>query len=176
MNKNLLLALSLMIALPAHAGFMDALNAVGQVAGAMQQNNQAPQQANANVSASAEINTTPLEAYELEGMSCAQLEITAMRSQRQLDMAKSNLKSLVEMSKSPEYQQQKSQGAMLGMVGSLVANNGGKNAQYGQMAQQMGSNASSVDTQIDQQVELVNKYVSDLESIAVYQRQHSCKR
>lgn len=176
MNKPLLLALSFTLSIPAHAGFMDALNAVGQVAGAMQQNNQAPQQANANVSANAETNTTPLEAYELEGMSCAQLEMTAMRSQRQLDAAKANLNSLIEASKSPQYQQQKSQGAMIGMIGSLVASQGGKNAQYGQIAQQMGSNANSIDTQIDQQVAIGNKHVSDLESIAVYQRHNNCKR
>jgi hypothetical protein len=179
MKTLLAAALTLAITVPAHAGFMDALNAVSQVASAVQQTRQGGQ-ATINDTAAASttntntLNTQPMDSSELEYMSCAQLELAGLRSKRELEDAKANLKSLDEMSKNPDYQQQKKMGSALGMLGSLVANNGGKSAQYGQLAQQMGGNAANVDQQIEQQLALGKKYMADLESIAVYQKHSDC--
>jgi hypothetical protein len=177
MKKIVLLSTVLMLAMPAaHAGFMDALNAAAQIAGAVQGTNTAPNNtASANVNATATINTTPLDSYELESMDCAALELTTLRSKRELEQAKTMLKSLDEASKDPQYQQQKSMNSTIGAIGGLLANKGGSTGQYGQIAQQMGANGNAIEQQIETQLALGKKHMSDLESIAVYQKHKKCK-
>jgi carboxypeptidase C (cathepsin A) len=175
MKKIVLLSTALLLSVPAaHAGFMDALGAAAQLAGAVQGNNSnlnASAQANVN----AQINTAPLDSYELENMDCAALELTALRSKRELEQAKANLKNLDEAAKDPQYQQQKATNATIGAIGSLFANKGGNTGQYGQIAQQMGANSNALEQEMDTQLALGKKYMSDLESIAVYQKHKKCK-
>lgn len=177
MKKIVLLSTALLLSIPAaHAGFMDALGAAAQLAGAVQGNN-----ANANLNASAQanvnaqINVAPLESYELERMDCAALELTALKSKRELEQAKAMLKSLDEAAKDPQYQQQKATNATIGAIGSLFANKGGNTGQYGQIAQQMGANGNAIEQEMDTQLALGKKHMSDLESIAIYQKHKKCK-
>lgn len=177
MKKIVLLSTALLLSIPAaHAGFMDALGAAAQLAGAVQGNN-----ANANLNASAQanvnaqINVAPLESYELERMDCAALELTALKSKRELEQAKAMLKSLDEAAKDPQYQQQKATNATIGAIGSLFANKGGNTGQYGQIAQQMGASGNAIEQEMDTQLALGKKHMSDLESIAIYQKHKKCK-
>jgi hypothetical protein len=177
MKKIVLFSTALFLSMPAaHAGFMDALGAAAQLAGAVQGNaNNTNSNASAQANANVQVNVAPLETYELERMDCAALELTALKSKRELDQAKANLKSLDEAAKNPEYQQQKATNATIGAIGSLFANKGGNTGQYGQIAQQMGANGNAIEREMDTQLALGKKYMSDLESIAVYQKHKKCK-
>lgn len=179
MKKIVLLSTALLLSIPAaHAGFMDALGAAAQLAGAVQGNgNNANLNANASAQANvtAQVNVAPLESYELERMDCAALELTALKSKRELEQAKAMLKSLDEAAKDPQYQQQKATNATIGAIGSLFANKGGNTGQYGQIAQQMGANGNAIEQEMDTQLALGKKHMSDLESIAIYQKHKKCK-
>lgn len=177
MKKIVLLSTALLLSIPAaHAGFMDALGAAAQLAGAVQGNNtNANLNASAQANVNAQINVAPLESYELERMDCAALELTALKSKRELEQAKAMLKSLDEAAKDPQYQQQKATNATIGAIGSLFANKGGNTGQYGQIAQQMGANGNAIEQEMDTQLALGKKHMSDLESIAIYQKHKKCK-
>lgn len=183
MKKQLAIALLGFGLSTAHAGWMDAINAAAQLAGAVQQPSQAAAVANAanamtgNAAATANMpNTAPLSSAELERMDCAALELSSLRTQRDLETAKATLKSLDDASKANAAAPQNGVNAAMGLLGGLMASQGGKNAQYGQIAQQMSGtgNAAAINQQIDVQLALGKKYLTDIESIAVYQKYKKC--
>ncbi len=187
-NSLMLTSVLTIASMTAQAGWMDALNTVGQIAGAVQNGRQtgtdpyttaseAYKQAEASKAmqyaqaAQAEANGTmanPPSYYA--NMDCAALEINALQSQRELDVIKANVKDLDAVLADPQYQQQKNMGSTIGALGSLLAQRGGKSAQFAQVAQQMGANSTAADSKMDTQLALAKKYMSDLESIKVYQK------
>ena len=173
-----LLALSVALTIPtAHAGLFDAINAVSQIAGnvsnAGKSNNN--YQADDEDYESAQP-TEPLSTYELSTMDCPALEIATITSKRELDLAKANLAQIDTLNKNPQYQQQKSASAAIGALGSMFANKGGKSGQYAQIAQQLGGSANTPDDlNVDVQLALGKKYMTDLDNIRVYQKHKKCK-
>lgn len=173
-----LLALTIGLTIPsAHAGLFDAINAVSQIAGnvsnAGKSNNN--YQAN-NDRTNASQSTAPLSTYELSDMDCPSLEIAKMTSKRELELAKANLAQIDSLNKNPQYQQQKTASAAIGALGSMFANKGGKSGEYAQIAQQLGGSGETADElNVDVQLALGKKYMTDLDNISVYQKHRKCK-
>lgn len=173
-----LLALAIGLTVPsAHAGLFDAINAVSQIAGNVSNGGKTNNNYQANNERElASQSTAPLSNYELSDMDCPTLEITSISSKRELDLAKANLAQIDSLNKNPQYQQQKTANAAIGALGSLFANKGGKSGEYAQIAQQLGGSAETPDDlNLDLQLALGKKYMTDLDNIRVYQKHKKCK-
>ncbi|MEC7120685.1 MAG: hypothetical protein VXW65_12395 [Pseudomonadota bacterium] len=162
-------ALALMLIPAAHAGWGDMLSAAAQAASGQS----APAENNADSATG--YNTTPISTDELEQMSCAKLAVTAKQTQRELTENKAKLQQLEATAKNPEFQQQQSNKATVGMVGGLIGQFGkGSAAEYGNaMSQDKGLN---INQQIDQELALNKKLQADLDSIEIYQDEKKCKK
>ncbi len=176
-----LLALTIGLTIPtAHAGLFDAINAVSQIAGNVS-NVGKSNNANNNYQANNDRDdynqsTAPLSTYELSTMDCPSLEIAALSSNRELELAKANLAQIDALNKNPQYQQQKTASAAIGALGSMFANKGGKSGEYAQIAQQLGgSGNTTADMNVDTQLALGKKYMADLDNIRIYQKYKKCK-
>lgn len=174
--RQLLLVGALISAMPiAHAGFMDALNAASQIANSLPKSSK-QQSVTQQTASSQQLNTTPLSSYTIGQMDCPSLEIAALNSSRELELVKANIAQIDSLNSNPQYQQQKTVSSAIGALGGLLAQKGGSTGEYARAAQQLGSaSANSPDLDLDTQLALGKKYMSDLDSIRIYQKHKKCQ-
>lgn len=162
----------------AQAGIFDTLNAVSQIAanvsnsGKVVTNNATTTVPanNGNLTA-----TAPMATSTLSQMDCPALEVAALSSTRELELVKANIQQIDSLNNNPQYQQQKAANSAIGALGSLLASKGGKTGEYAQVAQQLGgASATSPDLDLDTQLALGKKYMSDLDNIRIYQKHKKC--
>lgn len=170
--RTYLLAITIGLAMSsAHAGIFDSLNAIGQIA--------------ANVSSAGKVTTDatpstataalPIATTTLAQMDCPALEVAALNSSRELELVKANIEQIDSLNNNPQYQQQKAASSAIGALGSLLANKGGKTGEYAQAAQQLGNaSATPAELNLDAQLALGKKYMSDLDNIRIYQKHKKC--
>ncbi|ONG38394.1 hypothetical protein BKE30_12855 [Alkanindiges hydrocarboniclasticus] len=170
--RTYLLAITIGLAMSsAHAGIFDSLNAISQIA--------------ANVSSAGKVTTDatpstataalPIATTTLAQMDCPALEVAALNSSRELELVKANIEQIDSLNNNPQYQQQKAASSAIGALGSLLANKGGKTGEYAQAAQQLGNaSATPAELNLDAQLGLGKKYMSDLDNIRIYQKHKKC--
>lgn len=170
--RTYLLAITIGLAMSsAHAGIFDSLNAISQIA--------------ANVSSAGKVTTDatpstataalPIATTTLAQMDCPALEVAALNSSRELELVKANIEQIDSLNNNPQYQQQKAASSAIGALGSLLANKGGKTGEYAQAAQQLGNaSATPAELNLDAQLDLGKKYMSDLDNIRIYQKHKKC--
>jgi hypothetical protein len=170
--RTYLLAITIGLAMSsAHAGIFDSLNAISQIA--------------ANVSSAGKVTTDatpstataalPIATTTLAQMDCPALEVAALNSSRELELVKANIEQIDSLNNNPQYQQQKAASSAIGALGSLLANKGGKTGEYAQAAQQLGNaSATPAELNLDAQLALGKKYMSDLDNIRIYQKHKKC--
>lgn len=177
--KKLFWASTIVMALSttAQAGWGDLLNAAAQVAGgAMAQQQQPAAQQNAAPAATATAAVAPIATYELEGMSCATLQVNSRQAKRDLEANRAKLQQLDALVKDPAYQQQKSSEATTNMIGGLMSQFGkGSAAEYGR-AMTQNSTSASVNADIELQLALNKKHTADVENIDIYLSEKKCGR
>lgn len=176
--KKILLATTFVLAFAstAQAGWGDLLNAAAQVAGgAIAQPQQNTQQQSATPTV-ANVGVAPIATNELEYMSCATLQVNSRQAKRDLEENRGKLQALDALVQDPAYQQQKSSGATMGMIGNLMASTGkGSTAEYGRTLAQ-NSAAGSADADIELQLALNKKLTTDIENIDIYLSDKKCNR
>lgn len=122
-------------------------------------------------------NTVPnYSSAQLQGMGCVDLELTENRINRDLQLRKQYATDLYEASKHAGTAQQQQYGALAGLVGGVLAQRGGKNAQYGQIAQQIGENMSGTASsqQLDTEISNLQQLNAQLEDLKTVKRYKNC--
>lgn len=158
----------------AHAGLFDTLNAVSQIAANVSSSGKVTTNATPSTP-TATSSTTPISTSTLSQMDCPALEVAALNGTRELELVKANIQQIDNLNNNPQYQQQKAASSAIGALGSLLASKGGKTGEYAQAAQQLGNaGASSPDLDLDTQLALGKKYMTDLDNIRIYQKHKKC--
>lgn len=113
---------------------------------------------------------------QLQAMSCVDIELAENTINRDLQLRKQYASDLYEASKNAGTAKQQQYGALAGMVGGILAQRGGKNAQYGQVAQQIGDNMSGAATsqQLDAEIKNLQKLNAQVEDLKTVKRYKNC--
>lgn len=113
---------------------------------------------------------------QLQAMSCVDLDLTENRINRDLQLRKQYASDLYEASKNAGTARQQQYGALAGLVGGILSQRGGKNAQYGQVAQQIGENMSGTASsqQLDTEISNLQQLNAQLEDLKTVRRYKNC--
>lgn len=168
--------IALALSTTAHAGWGDLLNAAAQAAGGVATQRQQPTTQNTAPVQPVAANTTPFSTYQLEGLSCASLQVYSRQAKRDLEDNRSKLQQLDALIKDPAYQQQKGSEATTNMIGGLMSQFGkGSAAEIGRNLSQNSSSAQ-VDAEIELQLALNKKHTTDVENLDIYLKEKKCGR
>lgn len=113
---------------------------------------------------------------QLQAMSCVDLDLTENRINRDLQLRKQYASDLYEASKNAGTARQQQYGALAGLVGGILAQRGGKNAQIGQAAQQIGENMSGTASsqQLDTEISNLQQLNAQIEDLKTVKRYKNC--
>ena len=159
--------------LPAHA--LDAaqtMGAIGQIAGMM--NGQAGVNASGNAYGSA--NVTLYTTAQLQAMNCLDLDLAESRLKRELEIRKQYATDLYNSSQNSGNARQQQYGALASVLGGVIAQRGGRNAELGQLAQQLGQNMSgaNVSQQVDIEINRLQQMNGQLADMQTVRRYKNC--
>ncbi len=148
-----------------------ALGALGQIAGAMYGSQ-------ASTTTSASLPVTLYTTAQMNAMSCLDLELAANKLNRAIERSKANATDLLEQEKAqnndPTAQQQRQYSAIAGLIGGVMAQRGGKAAQYAQIAQQIGNNGTATSRTLDTEIDNLTKMNDQAADMAVIRRHKNC--
>lgn len=150
---------------------MQAIGVLGQLSGAI--NGQVTATGTANNPYGLDNSIPNYSSAQLQNMNCLDLELLQNRLNRDLQQRKQYATDLYEASKNAGTARQQQYGALASIIGGVIAQQGGRNAQYGQIAQQIGQNMSGTATSQQLDVEInrlqqLNSQIADVQTIRRY--------
>lgn len=164
--KSIILVATLALAAPAFADNTQTINELGQLAGAFGVG------ANANTSL-----TTPPVLYSdaaLKGMDCLGLELAKNKINNAVNRTKANATDLLETEKAKQGQTKSTTSAAADMAALIIAQRGGKNAEYAKMYQNMQGDSSANSNALDIEIKNLENMNEQLSEIQIYQKYKSC--
>lgn len=188
--KSIAFITALTLAAPAFADSTQTMNALGQIAGAALAQNSTSANSNtkldqvgqiagalgigANANASL---TTPPVLYSdaaLKGMDCLGLELAKNKMTNAVNRTKANATDLLETEKAKQGQTKSTTSAAADMAALVLAQRGGRNAEYAKMYQSMQGDSSANSNALDVEIKNLENMNEQLSEIQIYQKYKSC--
>jgi hypothetical protein len=168
--KSIIFIAALTLAAPAFADNTQAINALGQIAEALSAQNSTSANANATL-------TTQPVLYPdavLKGMDCLGLELAKNKINNAVSRTKGNATDLLAAEKAKQGQPKSNASAAADMAALIIAQRGGRNAEYAKMYQSMQGDSSANSNALDVEIKNLENMNAQLSDIQIYQKYKSC--
>lgn len=188
--KSIIIIAALTLAAPAFADNTQTINALGQIAGALSTQNTASANSNVNLgqvgqiagafglgaNANAPLTTQPVLYSDtaLKGMDCLGLELAKNKITNAVNRTKSNATDLLAVEKEKQGQTKSNASAAADIAALVIAQRGGKNAEYAKMYQSMQGDSSANSNALDIEIKSLENMNEQLSEIQIYQKYKSC--
>lgn len=188
--KSIIFIAALTLAAPAFADNTQTINALGQIAGALSTQNSASANSNVNMgqvgqiagafglgaNANASLTTQPVLYSEaaLKSMDCLGLELAKNKINNAVSRTKGNATDLLAAEKEKQGQTKSTTSAAADMAALIIAQRGGKNAEYAKMYQSMQGDSSANSNALDVEIKNLENMNEQLAEIQIYQKYKSC--
>lgn len=188
--KSIAFIAALTLAAPAFADNTQTINALGQIAGAALAQNSTSATSNTKLGQVGQIAgalgiganantslTTPPVLYSdaaLKGMDCLGLELAKNKMTNAVNRTKANATDLLETEKAKQGQTKSTTSAAADMAALVLAQRGGRNAEYAKMYQSMQGDSSANSNALDVEIKNLESMNEQLSEIQIYQKYKSC--
>lgn len=186
--KSILIIAALTLAAPAFADNTQTINALGQIAGALSTQNSTSANSNmgqvgqiagafglgANTNASLTTQPVLYSDAALKGMDCLGLEIAKNKITNAVNRTKSNATDLLAAEKEKQGQTKSNASAAADIAALVIAQRGGRNAEYAKMYQSIQGDSSANSNALDVEIKNLENMNSQLSEIQIYQKYKSC--
>lgn len=168
--KSIIFIAALTLAAPALADNTQAINALGQIAEALSAQNSIS--ANANASLTTQPVLYPDAA--LKGMDCLGLELAKSKINNAVSRTKGNATDLLAAEKAKQGQTKSTASAAADIAALVIAQRGGRNAEYAKIYQSMQGDSSANSNALDVEIKNLENMNAQLSDIQIYQKYKSC--
>ena len=188
--KSIIFIAALTIAAPAFADNTLTINALGQIASAFATQDTATTNANVNMGQVGQMAgafglgantnaslTTPPVLYSdaaLKGMDCLGLDIAKNKITNAVNRTKSNATDLLAAEKEKQGQPKSNASAAADMAALIMAQRGGRNAEYAKMYQSIQGDSSANSNALDVEIKNLENMNEQLSEIQIYQKYKNC--
>lgn len=188
--KSIAFIAALTLAAPAFADNTQTINALGQIAGAALAQNSTSATSNTKLGQVGQIAgalgiganantslTTPPVLYSdaaLKGMDCLGLELAKNKMTNAVNRTKANATDLLETEKAKQGQTKSTTSAAADMAALVLAQRGGRNAEYAKMYQSMQGDSLANSNALDVEIKNLESMNEQLSEIQIYQKYKSC--
>ncbi len=188
--KAIIFIAALTLAAPAFADNTETMNALGQIAGALSTQNSASANSNVNMgqvgqiagafglggTANASLTTQPVLYSDaaLKGMDCLGLELAKNKITNAVSRTKGNATDLLATEKEKQGQTKSNASAAADIAALVIAQRGGRNAEYAKMYQSMQGDSSANSNALDVEIKNLENMNEQLSEIQIYQKYKSC--
>ena len=191
--KSILFIAALTLAAPAFADdTQTAINTLGQIATALSTQNSTSADSNTNMGQVGQIAgafglgganttsplTTPPVLYSdaaLKGMDCLGLDIAKNKIGNAVSRTKGNATDLLATEKQKQGQTKSTASAAADIAAMIVAQRGGKNAEYARMYQSIQGDSSANSNALDVEIKNLENMNEQLSEIQIYQKYKNCQ-
>ncbi|GAC1369990.1 MAG: hypothetical protein NVS3B3_02110 [Aquirhabdus sp.] len=156
------------LTVPAFADNTQTINALGQIAGALTAQN--------STTANSSLTTQPVlySDAELKGMDCLGLDLAKNKITNAVNRTKSNATDLLAVEKEKQGQTKSNASATADIAALIIAQRGGRNAEYAKIYQSMQGDSSANSNALDVEIKNLEKMNEQLSEIQIYQKYKSC--
>ena len=169
--KSIIFIAALTLAAPALADNTQAINALGQIAEALSAQNSIS--ANANASLTTQPVLYPDAA--LKGMDCLGLELAKSKINNAVSRTKGNATDLLAAEKAKQGQTKSTASAAADIAALVIAQRGGRNAEYAKIYQSMQGDSSANSNALDVEIKNLENMNAQLAEIQIYQKYKNCQ-
>lgn len=188
--KSIIFITALALAAPAFADNTQTLNALEQIAGAFSAQNSTPASSNVDIgqvgqiasafglgaNTNTSLTTQPVLYSDaaLKGMDCLGLELAKNKISSAVSRTKGNATDLLATEKEKKGQTKSNASAAADIAALVLAQRGGKNAEYAKMYQNMEGDSSANSNALDAEIKNLENMNEQLSEIQIYQKYKSC--
>ncbi|MBC7751742.1 MAG: hypothetical protein H7Z73_08490 [Candidatus Saccharibacteria bacterium] len=185
--KSIIIIAAMTLAAPAFADNTQTINALGQIAGALSTQNSASANSNVNLgqiagafglgaNTNAPLTTQPVLYSDaaLKGMDCLGLELAKNKITNAVSRTKGNATDLLAAEKEKQGQTKSNASAAADIAALVIAQRGGRNAEYAKMYQSMQGDSSANSNALDVEIKNLENMNAQLSDIQIYQKYKNC--
>ena len=168
--KSIIFIAALTLAAPAFADNTQTINALGQIADALSTQN------STSVNANASLTTQPVlySDLTLKNMDCLGLELAKNKITNAVSRTKSNATDLLAAEKAKQGQTRSNASAAADIAALVIAQRGGRNAEYAKIYQSMQGDSSANSNALDVEIKNLENMNAQLSEIQIYQKYKNC--
>ncbi len=186
--KSIIFIAALTLAAPAFADNTQTINALGQIASALSTQNTTSANSNmgqvgqiagafglgANTNASLTTQPVLYSDAALKSMDCLGLELAKNKITNAVNRTKGNATDLLAAEKEKQGQTKSNASAAADIAALVIAQRGGRNAEYAKMYQSIQGDSSANSNALDVEIKNLENMNAQLSDIQIYQKYKSC--